>query len=99
MGYTDDASADGSLGALRRWWDKLNTVGPKFGYQPNACKTCLIVKPEHLKAAELPFQGTGVMMTTCGQRHLGAALGDRTFVEEYDVDKVSGWVKKIEDCY
>ena len=61
-------------------------MGPKFGYQPNACKTCLIVKPEHLKAAELPFQGTGVMITTCGQRHLVAALGDRTFVEEYVVD-------------
>ena len=95
--YTDDASAGGSLGALSRWWDKLNTVGPKFGYQPNACKTCLIVKPEHLKAAELHFQGTGVMITTRGQRHLGAALGDRTFVEEYVVDKVSGWVKEIEE--
>ena len=95
--YADYASAGGSLGALRRWWDKLNTVGPKFGYQPNACKTCLIVKPEHLKAAELHFQGTGVMITTRGQRHLGAALGDRTFVEKYVVNKVSGWVKEIEE--
>ena len=30
--YADDASAGSRLGALRRWWDKLETVGPKFGY-------------------------------------------------------------------
>ena len=37
--HVDDASAGGGLGALRRWWDKLDTMGPKFGYHPNASKT------------------------------------------------------------
>ena len=48
------------------------------------------MKPEHLNKAELHFQGTGVMITTCGQRHLGAALG------EFVVEKVTGWVKEME---
>ena len=36
------------------------------------------------------------MNTTRGQRHLGAALGDRTFVREFVVEKVTGWVKEME---
>ena len=62
----------------------------------NASKTWLVVKPEHLKEAELHFQGTDVMITTRGQRHLGHALGDRTFVREFVVEKVTGWVKEME---
>ena len=94
--YADDASAGGRLGALRRWWDKLGTMGPKFGYFPNAGKIWLVVKPEHLKAAESHFQGTGVMITACGQRHLGSVLGVKTFVEEFVMEKVTGWVKEVE---
>ena len=94
--YADDASAGGRLEGLRRWWDKLDTLGPKFGYFPNAGKTWLVVKPEHLKTAEFQFQGTGVKITSQGQRHLGSALGAKAFVEEYVIEKVTGWVKEIE---
>ena len=54
--YADDASTEGRLEGLRRWWDKLETLGPKFGYFPNAGKTWLVVKLEHLKTAEFQFQ-------------------------------------------
>ena len=52
------------------WWDKLDTIGPKFVYHPNAGKMWLVVKPECLQAAEMHFQGTGVKITGRGQRHL-----------------------------
>ena len=94
--YADDVSAGGRLGALCRWWDKLDTIGRKFGYYPNAGKTWLVVKPEHLKAAKSHFQSTGVMITARGQRHLGSVLGFKTFVEEYVMKKVMGWVKEVE---
>ena len=42
------------------------------------------------------FQGTGMKITACGQRHLGAASGTRTFVEEFVSGKVRGWVVEIE---
>ena len=29
--YADDATGGGKLQQLRRWWDKLNEVGPAFG--------------------------------------------------------------------
>ena len=34
--------------------------------------------------------------TSQGQRHLGSALGTKAFVEEYVIEKVTGWVKEIE---
>ena len=45
------------------WWDKLDTIDPKFVYHPNAGKMWLVVKPERLQAAEMHFQGTGVKIT------------------------------------
>ena len=41
--YADDASAGGTVPDLRRWWDKLQSIGPLFGYHPNPCKTWLVV--------------------------------------------------------
>ena len=39
--YANDASASGSLSSAQSWWDKLSTVGPGYGYHPNASKTWL----------------------------------------------------------
>ena len=46
MWYADDSSGAGKLTEIRNWWNILNATGPKFGYQPNAKKTILIVKNE-----------------------------------------------------
>lgn len=61
-----------------------------FGYNPNPCKTWLVVKPEHLPAEEEHFQGSGVNITTQGHRHLGAPLGSKSFVEEFIRDSCWG---------
>ena len=37
--YADDASATGGLSNLRAWWDELLSLGPAYGYHPNAQKT------------------------------------------------------------
>ena len=52
--------------------------------------------PEHQNAAELLFQGTDVMITIRRQRHLGAPLGVKTFIEEFVEEKVRGWVREAE---
>ncbi len=39
--YADDATAVGKITELRKWWDKLTTAGPGYGYFPKASKTCL----------------------------------------------------------
>ena len=32
--YADDASCAGSCSNLRKWWDCISTLGPKYGYFP-----------------------------------------------------------------
>ena len=41
------------------------------------------------------FANTGVQITRRGKRHLGAALGISSFVEEYDGIKVREWTEQI----
>ena len=55
--YADDASAGGKMDGLRAWWDKVTELGPEYGYFPNPAKTWLVVKEEHLEAAQNTFGG------------------------------------------
>ena len=64
-------------------------------YYPNASKTYLVVKEEYEASANEAFAATDVHVTTHGKRHLGAALGSKTFTEEYVNDKVQRWTKDI----
>ena len=36
--FADDAACLGELLPVKKWWDKLNDFGPKYGYFPNASK-------------------------------------------------------------
>ena len=93
--FADDATAVGPLSSLFQWWRHLSSAGPDFGYFPNASKTVLIVKPEHLAAAESIFASTSIQITAQGQRHLGAALGTRSFTEAYVTQKVATWTAEV----
>ena len=75
------------------WWDELNRIGPLYGYYPNASKTCLIAA--HENAANEIFAGSGITISMKGNQHLGAALGSRTFVEEFVSKKVATWVTDV----
>ena len=66
--YADDATACGSLMDIRRWWDRLVSVGPNFGYFPNPLKTCLIVKDSSYDSAVSIFRDSGVCITVEGKR-------------------------------
>ena len=37
--FVDDATAAGRLASLYQWWEHITTIGPYFGYYPNAGKT------------------------------------------------------------
>ena len=69
--------------------------GPLFGYYPNGVKTWLIVKPALEDAAQATFAGTDVQITVQGKRHLGAALGTRSFAEQYVTERVTTWTKEL----
>ena len=96
--YADDSAAAGKTTEVRKWWDELNSVGPKYGYYPKACKTILIVKnPALLEHAIAVFDGTDITIAVEGERHLGAVIGSTSFKEKYVEKKVKKWVEDVEE--
>ena len=94
--FADDATAAGRLATLHQWWHHVTTIGPDFGYYPNASKTHLVAKPELVSKAKKMFENTEVQISTNGQRHLGAAIGTHEFIEAYAAQKIEKWVNEIE---
>ena len=80
---------------IRKWWDELLAAGAALGYYPNEKKCWLLVKPEKLKEANDVFAGTGINITTERRKHLGAALGQRSYLEEYVGSKVKEWISEV----
>jgi hypothetical protein len=69
--YADDSNAAGRLRALKKWWDTLTELGPKYGYFPKSAKTILLVKdPSLASTANALFKGSGVQIRLDGHRHL-----------------------------
>ena len=69
-------------------WNGLNEMRPSLGYYPNAKKCWLVTKPEKENEAMEVFGDTAIKIWTQGQKHLGAVLGSRSFLEEYMRGKV-----------
>ena len=51
-----------------------------------------MVKPEKLKEVNDVFAETGINITTKWRKHLGAALGQRSYLEDYVCSKVKEWI-------
>ena len=102
--FADDASGADKFARLRRWFDAIVNLGPRYGYFVKAEKCTLLPKPDRVAEATAAFKGTnvgistdgskdsGVEVVTTGARHLGAAVGTRSFQEEYVRKKVHSWV-------
>ena len=95
--YADDSSSAGELNEMKKWWDKLCEMGPKYGYFPLATKTILIVKKEFETKAQQIFGESGVKISTRGERHMGAVIGSAEYKEEYVSLKVNKWVEDVEE--
>ena len=63
-------------------------MGPSLGHYPNAKKCWLVTKPEKENEAMEIFGDTAIKIWTQGQKHLGAVLGSRAYLEEYMKGKV-----------
>ena len=79
----------------RTWWDALSTLGPDFGYFPNDRKCWIIAKPAKEESVREAFKDTSINVTVQGQKHLGAAIGSREYLEEYVSEKVTNWINDI----
>ena len=54
------------------------------------------MKPKYKELALEAFEGTGVKITTEGERHIGAVIGIETFKELYVKEKLEKWVRDVE---
>ena len=94
--YADDLTGSGTIDALKVWWDLVVYYGPFIGYYAKPSKSWLIVKPEHKEYAEQVFAGTGLQITTQGQRHLGAVIGSEEYKDDYVTKQVEKWIGELE---
>ena len=93
--YADDLTGSGTIAELKVWWDLVIEYGPFIGYYAKPSKSWLIVKEEYRQLAETTFTGTGLQITTEGQRHLGAVVGSAEYKEEYVRSKIDGWIEEL----
>ena len=94
--YADDSSAGGTIKNLRGWWDKLQKLGPNYGYFTHPQKSVLVVKEHRLAEAEAAFEGTGIQVSSLGGRYLGSAIDGNAFKEAFVENKVKQWISELE---
>ena len=80
--YADDATGAGTCSNLKRWWDCLTSVGPKYGYFPKSPKCHLVVNPKFEERVKSIIEGSSIHITTVGTCHLGAVIGSKECREE-----------------
>ena len=95
--YADDYFGAGSLKNLRVWWDRLEKIGPMYGYKANAGKTWLVVKKDKQQEAKEIFGNTAIQITTEGKKHLGAVIGSGGFKDKYVQEKVTEWCNEVRE--
>ena len=78
------------------WWDQISSLGPPFGYFPNASKAWLAVKEQYLTHAQMLFANTCVNITADGRPYLGAAIGSTNYITQYVSCKISTWVHDLQ---
>ena len=96
VAFADDFSAAGKLISLLQWWTTLLEIGPKFCYDHEPKKSCLITKLETHTLAKEVFQTSKVKTTNSGKRYLRSALGTLSFKREYINEFVTQWISEIE---
>jgi hypothetical protein len=96
--YADDASAIGNFEALHSLFTDLASIGPTFGYLPNASKSILVVPEHRVAAAEHFFNSVHhYSISICtGSRYLGGFIGSEQSRDEYVSSKVSDWEMGVE---
>ena len=95
--YADDLVGTGKLQEIKKLWDEICKHGPSLEYNPNATKSCLIVKEGVKDIAMDIFKDTGITITTEDQKHLGAVIGSPEFKSTFANNLVDKWVFELQE--
>ena len=94
--YADDAGAGGNFSEIRRFFSKLEEIGPNYGYYPEPSKSILVVRQHNLEAAKRAFPDFGFKVTT-GSRYLGGFIGEDAALKEWLAEKTEIWEEAVVD--
>ena len=94
-GFADDLTAAGKIKELLFWWKKLCSLGPDFGYYPEAKKSWLIAKEKFESAARKIFTDSQVNVTVEGKRHLGATIGSDGYKKSFIREKLKELIEQL----
>ena len=75
--YAGDFAAGSPVENLKKCWDLMYEIGPKYRYYPNSSKIHLLVKQD----AKTVFRDTGIHITTDGCRYLDNVLVNAAFLK------------------
>ena len=87
----DDLTVAEKLADIKRFWDKLSTTDPEYGYFPKSTKSCLIVRKNCLKDAKTIFTDTNINITADCRKRLGAVVRSDTYKVRYVQNLVNDW--------
>ena len=93
--YANDSAGGGDILSLKRWWDLLLLLGPRYGYFPNGAKSWLVVKEGVEDTAREVFHDSDIHITTDGHRYLGGVIGSEAFEQHFLQQKVQDWISDI----
>ena len=96
--FADDSTCGGTIEGVKKWWDHLKGIGPKYGYYPKPSKTYIVVKKEEdVERVKEIFGDDEIKITTKGHRHIGAALGSDDFKKEFVEKKIENWINDVKE--
>ena len=70
----------------------VSSLGPSFGYFPNASKTWLVTKQQFSSIGREAFCDTAVKIMTEGRPHIGTSIGTSEYVEKFTENKIDCWI-------
>jgi hypothetical protein len=90
----DDAGAGRNFDDIRSFFQKLEEIGPNFGYFPEPSKSILVVRQHNLEAAQQAFPDFEFKVTT-GNHCLGGFIGEDSALCDWIRKKTKLWEEAV----
>ena len=75
--FAGDESTARSLADIRAQFERLQQLGPNYGYFPTSTKSILVVAPHNVEPARVKYTGLNFQVET-RSRSLGSFIGEAT---------------------
>ena len=92
--YADDGSTAGYFSDIRAQFERLQQIGPNYGYFPESSKSILVVASHNFEQAKVVFADLNFQVVT-GSRYLGSFIGETMERDSWIANKVDDWVHSI----